>query len=392
MDEAKALAVTFLPFEVIHKRPGVIADDVIAFVGALFKLCEVCAEEVDAVGIVDAAICVDPIRGGEAVFANNNWKLIAFVKPLGRPVEYFRGDGPIKERSGGGASVGYFLGAFGACADLCGTEVQIDRIEIERLADRFHIGLVVVRDGIAVTFQAGFGVVSENDGVAPPGIIEGIRFRDAKGHFISGVDVFSLIGGRGIGFASRSPADDWLLLCVGSDRLAAVAMREEDVVRAAERVAQAQLEAGCMQAVCVAKRDKDLRLIKGDPLFDAIAQVFDGDLGVVLKPLYTVRVEPAALVVERKRVIPVKQGNERFNLLFKQFIDEAVVEIHAFGVYFASAIGEDAWPRERETVGLQPDCSHQVDVAGVMFVVITGAIAVISVKNVAAFVGKSVPD
>src|SRR5690606_14593988 len=92
---------------------------------------------------------------------------------------------------------------------------------------------------------------------------------------------------------------------------------------------------------------------------------------------------PAADVLQRLRQVPVVERHVRRDAGGEQGIHEPVVEVQAFGVHRAGAVGDDPGPGYGEPVGPQPDLPHQLHVVGVAVVVVTGDVAGLAAVHLA---------
>ena len=96
------------------------------------------------------------------------------------------------------------------------------------------------------------------------------------------------------------------------------------------------------------------------------------DMGVVCEPLWTVGVEPSALLLQCLGVVEVEDGGERSNLCREKAIDEAVVVGERFPIRLSGPLRQDARPAEGEAVGVEPHLAHVADVLGVAMVLVGG--------------------
>ena len=77
------------------------------------------------------------------------------------------------------------------------------------------------------------------------------------------------------------------------------------------------------------------------------------------------------------------ERRERLDAVGQQFVDQPVVEVEAFRVGRAVAVGEHPWPGDREAIGLDAELLDQRNVFLVAMIVIVGAVAVGAVLDLA---------
>ena len=85
------------------------------------------------------------------------------------------------------------------------------------------------------------------------------------------------------------------------------------------------------------------------------------------------------------------EGRKRFNPVREQFVQEAIVEVEAFGVRRASPVGKHPGPCDRKSIGLDAEPLEQANVFLVAMIVIVGAVAVAVVPDPAQRMAESVP-
>ena len=77
---------------------------------------------------------------------------------------------------------------------------------------------------------------------------------------------------------------------------------------------------------------------------------------------------------------------------YAQRVDQAVVDIMAFGIGLADAFGKDPRPGDGEPVGLDAQIPHQPHVVLVAMIMIVGDIGLVAIPDLAGRMGVSVPD
>src|SRR5205085_1533415 len=80
----------------------------------------------------------------------------------------------------------------------------------------------------------------------------------------------------------------------------------------------------------VAAIGDDPRLVERRPDRLAIVERAEAHLRVFDEPVRHVAVDPSASIVERGRKVPMKERDERLNVVRAQFVDETAIEIEAF--------------------------------------------------------------
>jgi len=114
------------------------------------------------------------------------------------------------------------------------------------------------------------------------------------------------------------------------------------------------------------------RLVEGHPRIHEVAELAEADARVFLEGLRRAALEPAALVLERLRGVPVEEGGRGPYAGGAEARGESPVKLHSLPVDRAAALGEDARPGDGETVGLEPEKAHELDVALEAMVMVAG--------------------
>ena len=127
-------------------------------------------------------------------------------------------------------------------------------------------------------------------------------------------------------------------------------------------------------------------------MLDAVAEPPRHDARVVGKFFGDVALEPAALVLQGLRQIPMIEAEPRRHAAREQPIDQAVVEIEAALFDRAGACRQDARPRRRKAVGTKAAARQQIDIFAPAMIVIAGDIAGVAVLHQARRVAKNIPD
>jgi hypothetical protein len=124
---------------------------------------------------------------------------------------------------------------------------------------------------------------------------------------------------------------------------------EQQVVGDRERV-EHHRAARCVLPEGVAVERRDVRLVDRDPVLDPVGVPLPDQGGVLGEGLDGLAVEPAAVVLEGLRQVPVVQRHHRLDAGGEQPVDEAVVEVQALLVGLAAALRQHARPRDGEPV------------------------------------------
>ena len=170
------------------------------------------------------------------------------------------------------------------------------------------------------------------------------------------------------------------------------AMGEEDVVKGGRLATDIVLVAGRVEAVQVAEQADDPRLVDREPGADAVAVGLEAGRGELGETLGRVAGEPAALVLERLRELPVVERHDRLDTAVEQRVDEARVVIAASRLERRPAGREEAGPRDREAVRAEAELAHQLDVLGPTAIVVAGDVARAAALDPAGEMRERVPD
>ena len=147
-----------------------------------------------------------------------------------------------------------------------------------------------------------------------------------------------------------------------------------------------------MAAHAVTEQRVNVGLIEHRPMLDAVAEALRHDARVIGEFVGDIALEPAALVLQRLRQIPVVEAKPRGDAAGDETVDQTVVEIKAAMLNRARARGQDARPRGREPVGIEAAARQPFDVLDPAMIVVAGNVAVVVVFDEARGVRKRVPD
>ena len=176
---------------------------------------------------------------------------------------------------------------------------------ISSRSDGLNFGMSLPYCGDAVV-----RVLAEQHGIGPPRVGPLVPAADREGRGARRRDVFGLVGGRLPDLRRQHVADLRRLrvLGAGAQRLHRLAVGAHGVVRGDQVVAELQLVPGRMHAVQVAHADETLGFVVRHPQLHAIGELVGQQRRVLREPVGRVAIQPAAALVQRLRVVPVKGG------------------------------------------------------------------------------------
>src|SRR5699024_5254412 len=102
------------------------------------------------------------------------------------------------------------------------------------------------------------------------------------------------------------------------------------------------------------------RLVDRYPQRDPVGQPLTDDGGVLAEALRGLAGHPPALRLEGRREVPVVERDEGSDPRLEQGVDGTVVEVQAGRVDRTGAGRLDAWPRDGEAVGIDPEATEQL--------------------------------
>src|ERR1700738_1810065 len=97
-------------------------------------------------------------------------------------------------------------------------------------------------------------------------------------------------------------------------------------------------------------------------------------------------------ILQRLRQVLVIERRERRNVVGDEVVQEPVVEVEAFRIWRAGALGEYPRPRNREPIRSGGQRLHRPHVVSVSVIVIIGDVAVVVVADLSRRVRERVPD
>ena len=134
-----------------------------------------------------------------------------------------------------------------------------------------------------------------------------------------------------------------------------------------------------MAAHAIAEQRVNVGLVEHHPMLDAVAEALRHDARVIGELVGDVALEPAALVLQRLRQIPVIEAKPRRDAARDEAVDQTVVEIETAMLDGASARGQDARPRGRKTIGVEAAARQPFDVLDPAMIMVAGDVAGIAV-------------
>jgi hypothetical protein len=167
---------------------------------------------------------------------------------------------------------------------------------------------------------------------------------------------------------------------VRPERFDRQAVREVQVVGGGQRAEQERLPRRVLADRVTRKRDDD-GFVDRDPEFHPIGEPIGDERRVLGEPLRDVTAQPAALVFEDLRRVPVVEGRDRVDPGLHETVDQPVVEVEARAVRRALSGRLHAWPGDGEPVRAHPEVLHQGDVVGVPVVVVARDLRRVVVDN-----------
>jgi hypothetical protein len=91
---------------------------------------------------------------------------------------------------------------------------------------------------------------------------------------------------------------------------------------------------------------------------------------IVFKGFQNFAARPASAILQRLWQIPVINRRDRFDSGRQQRIDQAVIEVEAALFAHVVAFRKQASPRDRESIGLDPEVLHDLNVIEIAVIVV----------------------
>ena len=263
-----------------------------------------------------------------------------------------------------------------------GARVPVQPHPVGGLSDQVEVFLRELAVRLAIDILQLFRIAAAHQRIEEPAVHLGL------GAFARGLVLRPVRGGV-FGLDVEDDAD--LALAHFPEAFHRRAVCAQDVV-AGDHGLEGRAVAGGEGAVQITAVDDHPGLVDRAPGLHPALEFLEQDLAVVGEPVGDVGVEPAAPIVQRGGQVPVIQRAQRLDPGLEQAIDQAVVEGEALVVDGAPALGHDPAPADRESVGLEVEPLHQLDVLTPAIVVVAGHVAGVAVAHIARRVAEPVPD
>ena len=169
------------------------------------------------------------------------------------------------------------------------------------------------------------------------------------------------------------------------------AVPEQLVVGGGYRI-EHQLPARCVSAQPVTIESYHAWLVQRYPQRDPVGQPACGETGVLGEPVGGVPGQPAAVVFELLRQVPMEEGWYRRDAAGQQPVGELVVEIKSGRIGRPLAVRLDPGPGDREPVAGHSELGHQLDVLRPAVIMIIRDVTGVAVPDGAGLPAEHVPD
>ena len=271
--------------------------------------------------------------------------------------------------------------------------VGVESQEIDRLVHlREIVGVGQTIRRLPEDFESLLRVAAETDRVHPPGVVEVMAGIHRGGGDSRGLDGRGIPVHRAAGASHRGVAHETGPGTRRPDRLDRVPVRPHRVVTRDQLIAKGQLQSGRVSAIGVTVLNEDLGFVQRDPVGDAVTEPSGHEVRIGTHPVGAVATEPATLFEERRRHVPVEEGDPGSDARGQQPVDQSIVEIQPGLVGGADAFGKHPRPGDRETVGVKPQILHDLDITAETVIVITGDRTGVSILDRALAIAEVIPD
>src|SRR6516225_6860751 len=132
--------------------------------------------------------------------------------------------------------------------------------------------------------------------------------------------------------------------------------------------------------------------LKIRPMLDPVAEPPGHDARVVREFCGRIAIEPAAVLLQRLRQVPMIEAQPRRDAVRHEPIDQALVKVEAARLDRAAAGRQNARPRGRKPISGKIAACEQIDIVAPAVIVVAGDIAGIAVLHAPGRVGEDVPD
>src|SRR5918998_1943086 len=177
----------------------------------------------------------------------------------------------------------------------------------------------------------------------------------------------------------------------GAHPLHREAVAEQEVVCGGERFGGVA-DAWGVDSEAVTHPGRDPGFVQRDPEPHTLREGLVDDTGVLCEALARIPFGPAAQILQTLRQVPMVEREHRLDGALPQAVDEPAVEVEPGLVGWTASFWLDAGPGHGETVGLQSELGHQVEIFFQAVVMVAGDIAPIAVDDLAWSVAERVPD
>jgi len=168
-------------------------------------------------------------------------------------------------------------------------------------------------------------------------------------------------------------------------------VRQVQVVDGGQHVGQT-LQAGGVVAEPVSEQRVDIGLVEDRPMLHAVAEPPSHHARVICERCGRIAIEPAALLLQRLRQVPMVEAQPRRDAVRDEPIDQTFVKVEAALLYRAAARRQNARPRGRKPIGGKIAACEQIDIVAPSVVVVAGDVARIAVLHAPGRMGEDVPD
>ena len=254
---------------------------------------------------------------------------------------------------------------------------------------------LLLRDGVRHTL----GLTARDHRPAAPaqrvkcrGIGEGpVSVRQRKGCLAGRRNIGRVVCCRGADAPCRGHADPGIGVSP-ADRIGRKAVGVDRIVPGRKHRAVIQTEAWCVYTAAVAQPHAALRLIEGKIVPHPPLKVRGHRGGIPGEGFCRIIIQPATLVLQGLRQIPVVERDIGLDPCRKQCIDQPVIPCKTCRIDWSRALREDARPGNREPVRLQVHLFQQCNILCPAMVAVAGDVPGIAVPCFARHMAEGIPD
>ena len=147
-----------------------------------------------------------------------------------------------------------------------------------------------------------------------------------------------------------------------------------------------------MVAHTVSEQRVDIGLVEDRPMLHAVAEPPSHHARVICERCGRIAIEPAALLLQRLRQVPMIDAQPRRDAVRDEPIDQALVKVEAARLDRAAARRQNARPRGRKPISGKIAACEQIDIVAPAVIVVAGDIARIAVLHAPRRMGEGIPD